>query len=69
MSPMNFWPPNPGSTVMTRTMSAAPASTNSATASAGVPGLSATPARIPASRTRRQRDKGSGVDSTWKVYC
>ena len=45
---MNFWPPKPGFTVITQTRSAR--SSTCATASAGVPGLSATPARMPAAR-------------------
>ena len=45
---MNAWPPQPGLTVMQSTRSATPASSD--TAVAGVPGLSASPARQPSSR-------------------
>ena len=48
---MNAWPPNPGSTVMTRTMSSSSAYGSSA--ESGVSGLTASPAARPASRIAR----------------
>ena len=50
---MNDWPPNPGSTVMTSTMSSSSAYGSSA--DSGVAGLTASPAARPASRMRAQR--------------
>ncbi len=62
---MKDWPPQPGLTVMQRTMSAIPRS--SWTASTGVPGLIATPARQPSSRTAARVRWACGVASSWKV--
>ena len=63
---MNVWPPKPGSTVMTRTMSSS--SRYGSSAASGVPGLTARPAARPASRIRAQgrRDLRSSI-STWNV--
>ena len=58
---MKAWPPQPGLTVMQRTMSASPRS--SATASTGVPGLIATPARQPSSRIAARVRLACGVAS------
>src|SRR6478735_9069640 len=65
VSGMNDWPPKPGSTVMTSTWSNS--SRCSKRGSAGVPGLTATPARAPIARSRRARATGSADASTWKV--
>ena len=62
---MKAWPPQPGLTVMQRTMSASPRS--SATASTGVPGLIAIPARQPSSRIAARVRLACGVASAWKV--
>ena len=62
---MNDCPPQPGLTVMQRTMSARPPS--SETASTGVPGLIATPARQPSSRIAARVRLACGVASSWKV--
>ena len=62
---MKDWPPQPGLTVMQRTRSAMPRS--SETASTGVPGLIATPARQPSSRIARRVRLACGVASSWKV--
>ena len=62
---MKDWPPQPGLTVMQRTMSARPRS--SATASTGVPGLIAMPARQPSSRIAARVRLACGVASSWKV--
>lgn len=61
MAGMNDWPPKPGSTVMTSTRSTAPASGN--TASTGVPGLSATPTRMPRARMRSISPAASSAGS------
>ena len=58
---MKAWPPQPGLTVMQRTMSASPRS--SATASTGVPGLIAMPARQPSSRIAASVRLACGVAS------
>ena len=50
---MNDWPPNPGSTVITRTMSSS--SRYGSRADSGVPGLTARPAARPAARIAAQR--------------
>src|SRR4051812_695151 len=62
---MKDWPPQPGLTVMQRTTSARPRS--SCTASTGVPGLIAIPARQPDSRTAARVRLACGVASAWKV--
>ena len=62
---MNGWPPQPGLTVMQSTMSAQPRS--SETATAGVPGFSAIPARQPSSRIACRVRLAWGVASAWKV--
>ena len=62
---MNGWPPQPGLTDMQRTTSAAAVS--SATESAGVPGLRATPARQPASRIAPRVRWTCGSASKWTV--
>ena len=62
---MKDWPPQPGLTVMQRTRSARPPS--SASASAGVPGLIAMPARQPSSRIAARVRLACGVASSWKV--
>lgn len=67
ISGWNFCPPKPGSTVITSTMSTLSASQSACTASPGVPGLSATPARIPAARALSASPAASLVASTWKV--
>ena len=61
-SVMNVWPPNPGSTVMTRTMSSSSAYGSSA--ASGVPGLTARPAARPAARIalERRRDRLLDLD-------
>lgn len=64
------WPPKPGSTVMTSTMSTR--ATMGATAPAGVPGFSATPTFMPAARMALQSSaaapSASPAASMWKVY-
>ena len=62
---MKDWPPQPGLTVMQRTMSARPRS--SERASTGVPGLIAIPARQPSSRIAARVRLACGVASSWKV--
>ena len=62
---MKDWPPQPGLTVMQRTRSARPRS--SETASTGVPGLIAMPARQPSSRIASRVRLACGVASAWKV--
>ena len=62
---MNDCPPQPGLTLMQRTRSAQ--SRSSATASTGVPGLIATPARQPSSRIACRVRLACGVASSWKV--
>ena len=62
---MNDCPPNPGSTVMTRTMSTSSAYGSSA--DSGVPGLTARPAARPASRMARSVGAIGSSISTWNV--
>ena len=62
---MNVWPPNPGSTVMTRMMSSS--SRYGSSADSGVAGLTASPAARPAARMRRRVGAISSSISTWKV--
>ena len=50
---MNDWPPNPGSTVITRTMSSS--FRYGSSADSGVFGLTARPAARPAARIARER--------------
>ena len=67
MSGMKDWPPKPGSTVMTSTMSTS--GTRPSTASGGVPGLRAMPTLIPAALICAMRFLGSprvAIDSMWK---
>ncbi len=60
--PMNDWPPQPGLTVMQRTMSAK--SLSSDTVSTGVPGFRAMPARQPSSRIAARVRLACGVASS-----
>lgn len=53
MSAMNFCPPNPGSTVITRTISTS--STNGKTASTGVLGLIPIPTFTKKNKTKKHR--------------
>ena len=62
---MNDWPPKPGSTVITSTMSSS--SLYGSSADSGVPGLTARPAARPAARIRRSVGAISSSISTWKV--
>src|ERR1700761_4648439 len=62
---MNDCPPQPGLTVMQRTMSARPRSSESA--STGVPGLIAIAAEQPSSRIAERVRLACGVASAWKV--
>ena len=62
---MNDWPPNPGSTVMTMTMSSR--SRYGSRADSGVAGLTASPAARPAARIRRRVGAISSSISTWNV--
>ena len=57
---MNDWPPKPGSTVMTSTMSSS--SRYGSRADSGVPGLTASPAARPAARIRAQRRRDLLLD-------
>ncbi len=62
---MNDWPPKPGSTVITRTISNRPR--YGARAASGVAGRTASPGRRPAARmARRIGSIGSSI-STWIV--
>jgi len=61
----NFWPPKPGSTVISSTMS-----TSSSRSSKGwmaVPGLRASPALAPAARMARSVRTGALAASAWMV--
>ena len=62
---MNDWPPNPGSTVMTSSMSTSPS--RSRNGSTGVAGLIASPARAPRRRSSRASRTGAPAASAWKV--
>ena len=62
---MNDWPPKPGSTVMTSTMSSS--SRYGSSADSGVAGLTASPAARPAARMRRRVGAISSSISTWNV--
>ena len=62
---MNDWPPKPGSTVMTSTMSSS--SAYGSRADSGVPGLTASPAARPASRIARSVGAIGSSISTWNV--
>ena len=62
---MNDWPPNPGSTVMTSTMSSS--SRYGSSADSGVPGLTASPAARPAARIARRVGSIASSISTWNV--
>eukprot|EP01139_Manchomonas_bermudensis_P016790 Amastigsp_a514324_96.p3 type:complete len:175 gc:universal Amastigsp_a514324_96:545-21(-) len=64
-SGIKAWPPKPGSTVITSTMSTR--SRIPSKAATGVAGLSATPTRMPCSRTRAISDAASDVASMWNV--
>ena len=59
MSAMNFCPPNPGSTVITRTISTS--STNGKTASTGVLGLIPIPTFAKKNKTKQKNRKCSAV--------
>ena len=61
----NFWPPKPGSTVISSSMSSS--GSRSAYGSTAVAGRSAIPARTPAARSVRASRTGACVASTWKV--
>ena len=67
MSAMNFWPPKPGSTVITRIKSHS--LIKGSTALAGVLGLTTTPAFLPLAWTRRSASWmfSSVSASTWQV--
>ena len=67
MSAMNFWPPKPGSTVITRISSTL--SMKGSTALAGVPGLTTTPAFLPLAciLSMAARMFSSVSASTWQV--
>ena len=64
-SVMNFWPPKPGSTVMTMTMSRS--SAYGERADRGVAGLMARPASNPALRILSRVGSIGSSTSTWKV--
>ena len=65
-SAMNDWPPNPGSTVITRTMSSR--SRYASSAASGVAGLTDSPADRPAARMRSRAGRICGAStSTWNV--
>ena len=62
---MNDWPPKPGSTVITSTMSRS--SRYGSRADSGVAGLTASPAARPAARMRRSVGSIASSISTWNV--
>ncbi len=61
----NFCPPNPGSTVISSSMSTSP--TRSSYGSTAVAGLSASPARAPSERISRSVRTGAEDASAWMV--
>ncbi len=61
----NFCPPNPGSTVISSTMSTS--FSRSAQGSMAVPGFRASPQRAPAARIARRVRTGALAASTWMV--